>query len=123
MFNRKQTVEIIDKFIELTQHNKINWSSEDPVAPMVGPDSRVDLVYVAEHLGRNIRVYQQTYKYYLDDVKYIWEEQIIIEFIDDYGNSLGILPKTPNSYDLLKAIQFQNPQINSFYDDLFKAES
>lgn len=120
MFSRKQTVEIIDKFIELTQHNEIKWESEDPVAPMIGPDSRVDIVYVANHIGRNIRVYLQHFKYYLDEEKYVWDEQIIIEFTDDYGNSMGILPKTPNAYELLKSIQFQNPQINSFYDDLFK---
>ncbi len=123
MFSRKQTVEIIDKFIELTQHNIINWTSEAPVVPMVGPDSRVDLVYVANHIGRNIRIYQQHFKYYLDDEKYIWDEQVIVEFTDNGGKSMGILPKTPNAYDLLKAVQFQNPQINSFYDDLFKENS
>jgi len=120
MFSKKQTVEIIDKLIELTQHNKIIWESEDPVSPMVGPDSRVDLVYVANHIDRNIRIYQQHFKYYLDEEKYVWDEQINIEFIDYNGNSMGALSKTPNAYELLKAIQFQNPQINSFYDDLFK---
>lgn len=123
MFSRKQTVEIIDKFIELTQHNKITWASEDPISPMIGPDSRVDLVYVAEHIGRNIRIYQQHFKDYLDDERYVWDEKINIEFIDDYEKSMGILPRTPNAYDLLKAIQFQNPQINSFYDDLFKEDT
>jgi len=120
MFSKKQTVEIIDKFIELTQHSTISWASEAPVVPMVGPDSRVDLVYVASHIGRNIRVYLQHFKYYLDDEKYAWQEQINIEFVDDYGKSMGVFPKTPNADDLLRAIQFQNPKINSFYDDLFK---
>jgi hypothetical protein len=120
MFNPRQTAEIIDKLIELTQHNQIKWHSQDPVVPMIGPDSRVDMVYVTNHIGRNIRVYHQHFRYYLDEEKYIWDEQIIVEFIDDYGALLGRLPKTPNAYDLLRAIQFQNPQINSFYDDLFK---
>lgn len=120
MFSTRQTAEIIDKLIELTQHNQISWESHEPVAPMVGPDSRVDLVYVANYIGRNIRVYQQHFKYYQDEERYFWDEQMVIEFIDDYGALLGKLPKTPNAYDLIKAIQFQNPQINSFYDDLFK---
>lgn len=123
MFSRKQTVEIIDKFIELTQHNVINWESEDPVPPMVGPDSRVDLVYVANHIGRNIRVYHQHFKYYLDEEKYVWDEQVNIEFVDGDDNSMGKFPTTPNAYDLLKAIQFQNPKISNFYDDLFKSNS
>ena len=120
MFSRKKTVEIIDKFIELTQHNKINWVSEEPITSMVGPDIRVDLVYLAEHIGRKISVYKEHFKYYLDEEKYTWDEQIIVEFIDSDRNSLGILPKTPNANELLKAIQFQNPQINSFYDELFQ---
>jgi|GEM_PF-6465259 len=120
MFSTRQTAEIIDKLIELTQHNQMSWESRDPVAPMVGPDSRVDMVYVANYIGRNIRIYQQHFKYYLDEERYVWDEQMIVEFIDDYDALLGKLPKTPNAYELLKAIQFQNPQINSFYDDLFK---
>ncbi|WP_415881725.1 hypothetical protein [Neptuniibacter sp. QD34_54] len=120
MFSTRQTAEIIDKLIELTQHNQISWGSQDPVAPMVGPDSRVDMVYVANYIGRNIRIYQQHFKYYLDDEKYCWDEQMVVEFIDEYGSLLGKLPKTPNAYELLRAVQFQNPQINSFYDDLFK---
>ncbi|PPK49815.1 hypothetical protein [Marinobacter persicus] len=121
MFSSRQTAEIIDKLIELTQHNHIVWRSQDPVAPMIGPDARVDMVYIVNHLGRNIRAYNQNFKYYLDEEKYVWDEQIIVEFVDDYGAVLGRLPRTPNAWDLLKAIQFQNPQINTFYDDLFKS--
>lgn len=118
MFSMRQTVEIIDKLIELTQHNNINWSSEAPVAPMAGPDTRVDIVYTVSHIGRRIRVYRQHFKYYLDDERYIWDEQVKVEFVDDFGNVLGELPKTPNAYELLRSIQFQNPQINNFYNDL-----
>lgn len=120
MFSTRQTAEIIDKLIELTQHDKIRWGSQDPVAPMIGPDSRVDMVYLANHLGRNIRVYHQHYKYYLDEERYTWDEQMVVEFVDEYGALLGRLPRTPNAWELLKTIQFQNPQIKSFYDELFK---
>jgi hypothetical protein len=120
MFSTRQAVEIIDKLIELTQHNNIFWQSAAPTPPMIGPDSRVDLVYITNHIGRNIRVYKQHFKYYLDEERYTWDEQMKVEFVDDYGNILGELPRTPNSYELLKTIQFQNPSINSFYTDLFK---
>ena len=120
MYSARQTAEIIDKLIELTQHNLMMWHRQEPIPPMIGPDSRVDAVYVGNHIGRTIRVYHQHFKYYLDDVKYIWDEQMIVEFIDEGGYLLGRLPKTPNAYELLKAIQFQNPNIKSFYDDLFR---
>lgn len=120
MFSTKQTAEIIDKLIELTQHDKMVWKGQDPVAPMVGPDSRVDMVYVAKHLGRNIRVYRQNFKYYFDEEKYTWDEKIVVDLVDDYGSLLGTFPNTPNAWELIKAIQFQNPEVKNFYDDLFK---
>lgn len=120
MFSTRQAVEIVDKLIELTQHNQVIWTIVDATPPMIGPDSRVDLVYITSHIGRNIRVYKQHFKYYLDEERYAWDEQMKVEFVDDYGNLLGELPRTPNAYELLKTIQFQNPSINSFYTDLFK---
>ena len=66
MFSIRQAVEIVDKLIELTQHNQIFWGTTNPISPMIGPDSRVDLVYITEYIGRNIRVYKQHFKYYLD---------------------------------------------------------
>ncbi len=122
MFSIRKTVYIIEKLIELTQHNRISWKSEKAVASMISENSRVDMTYVAKYIGRNIRISHQDFKDYLDDEKYIWDERMIVDFIDDRGNSLGSLPKTPNAHHLLQAIQFQNPQISSFYDDLFREQ-
>lgn len=119
MFNRRQTVEIIDKLIELTQHSQISWESENPPAYMNNMDSRVDVVYIAKHLGRIFRVYKYHYKYFIDEERYSWSEQVNFEFIDGYGNIMGEFSSTPNAIDLLRAIQFQNPNINGFYKDLF----
>lgn len=119
MFSTRQAVEIIEKLIELTQHNEIIWTSIAPSSFMLGPDSRVDVVYVASYIGRNIRIYHQQFKYYLDEERYTWDEQVKFEFIDDSGSIMAELPRTANSYNLLKSIQFQNPKINNFYNDLF----
>ena len=119
MFSIRQTAEIIDKLIELTQHNRITWESQEPIPSMVGPDTRVDVVYTTNHIGRNIRVYHQHFINYSREEQPFWDERMVIEFIDNSGALLGKLPKTPNAWELLEAIQFQNPQINGFYDDLF----
>jgi len=119
MFSARQTAEIIDKLIELTQHNQITWESQRPTADMIGAGSRVDMVYLISYLGRNIRVYHQHVKHFLDE-EYFWNDQMIVEFIDNFGAVLGQLPHTPNAWELLRAIQFQNPHVSSFYDDLLK---
>ncbi|ENM3890279.1 hypothetical protein Q9F25_003499 [Vibrio cholerae] len=118
-FSRRETIQIIDKLIELTQHGSINWAEERPESYMVGPDSKVDFVYITEYLGRIIRTYRRDYKYYLDDVQYTWSYEIVIEFIDNSGNRLGRFPSTPNHSELLQAIQYQNPQIRNFFNDMF----
>ena len=124
MFNKKQTAEIIDKLIELTQHNQIKWYKRPspPVPPIIGPDYHVDIVYTVNHLGRNIRAYDQHFKQYLDEERYFWDSQMVVEFTDDEGALLGRLPNTPNAYELLRAIQFQNPEIKSFYEDLLRKQ-
>jgi len=120
MFTKKQAVEIVEKLTELTQHNLLNWESVAPPLFMNSPDSRVDLVYTSQYSGTKIRIYLHHFKYNFDDERYIWDSQINFEFIDNIGNSIGMLPRTPNAYDLLHAVQFQNPQISGFYDSLFK---
>lgn len=120
MISKMQAAQIIDKLTELTQHNLIKWESGHPAPYMNGPDSRVDLVYTTEHIGRQVRIYLYHFKFYLDEDRYTWDSEINFEFIDNSGNSLGMLPKTPNAFDLLRSIQYQNPQVGHFYDDLFK---
>jgi hypothetical protein len=120
MISKMQAAQIIDKLTELTQHNQIKWESGHPEPYMNGPDSRVDLVYTTEHIGRQVRIYLNNFKFYLDEDRYAWDSEVNFEFIDNFGNSLGMLPKTPNAFDLLRAVQYQNPQIGQFYNDLFK---
>ena len=119
MFSRRETVEIIDKLIELTQHQNIQWHEQEPYTYMRSQDSRIDVLYVCNYINRNLRVYKKDFKYYLDDVQYTWDYEIVVEFVNDIGASAGSFPKTPNALDLYKAIQFQNPQIKNFYNDLF----
>lgn len=119
MYSKRETAQIIDKLIELTQHQKVTWNEVDPESFMNSQDQRVSLVYKCEFLGRTLQLYKREYKYFLDDVQFVWDEEILIEFINDKGVSIGVFPRTPNAVDLYKAVQFQNPIIKDFYRDLF----
>ncbi len=120
MASKKETVEIIDKLIELTQHNQIIWQSASPPDYMRGADSRVDLVYLTRYLGQIIRLYKKHYKYYIDESQFVWDERIYFEFIDENGSTLWEFPQTPNAYELLKSVMYRNSQVGSFYNELFK---
>jgi len=119
MFNQRQAIEIVDKLIELTQHGNLNWSYERPNSYMLAQDSKVDTVYLTNYLGRNIRAYKRDFKYYLDDTQYTWDYEVTIEFVSEVGERMGKLPQIPNSAELIQAIQYQDPQIKDFYNDIF----
>jgi len=115
----RETIKVVDKLIELTQHNELSWESSEPPYNLTSPDVRIDLVYTTYYLNRYIRIYQKNYKYYIDDVQYTWDSRIVFEFIDESGNSLWQFPQTNNAWDLLKAIQYQNSNVSDFYKEIF----
>ena len=119
MFNQREAIQIVDKLIELTQHGVMAWTKEDPPGYMNTMDSRVDLIYVASHLGRRMRVYVYHFKYYFDESSFVWDQQVKIEIIDSYDRVEASFPKVPNSMELLSSIQYQNPNVGNFYKDIF----
>jgi len=120
-FSRREAIQIIDKLTELTQHNALQWREESPQRRMNDTTNRVDKVYVSTYMGRNIRVYEKFYKsYFEDDVNvFDWDEDVIIELIDNEGLVLSRFPSTSNKTELLNAIRYQNPQIRNFFTDIF----
>jgi hypothetical protein len=123
MFSRRESIEIVDKLIELTHHGVIEWEKYSPPSYLVGPDSNVDLVYAVNYLNRTIQIYRRDFKYYLDEIQYTWDYEIVIEFVSNNGERLGRFPNTPNASELLAAIQYQNPEIKNFYKDIFGQKS
>lgn len=122
MYNQKQTVEIVEKLIELTQHGSITWNRQQPPSYMNNFDSRVDSVYITCYANTTLlRVYESNCKNFIDEERYFWETKVMLEFIDSNGISLGSLPVVPNTRELLNAIQYQDPSINNFYNNLLNS--
>ena len=120
MYDKKKTMEIIDKLIEFTQHDRISWTSSANLPFLQGSDIRIDMVYVTEYIGRKFRIYKRHYKHYINEEEFFIDDEVCLEFIDNSELSLGKLQHTSNVDNLLTAIQYQNPMIKNFYDDLFK---
>ncbi|MFM5788673.1 hypothetical protein ACET5Z_17995 [Aeromonas veronii] len=119
IYSRTETIQIIDKLIELTQHRMLLWQEGPLNDYMNGPDEMVEIVYVTEHLGRIIRAYRRDFKYFYDEMNFSWDYEIIIEFTNNYGHRLGRFQKTPNASELLQAIQYQNPNVRNFFNEIF----
>ena len=114
MVSRKEPVEKVDKLIELTQHNKVVWKSSETPDNLTGPDLRIELVYIAFHLNKYIRIYQKAYKSFPDEFQYT----VVFEFIDTSGHSLLQFPETNNVVNLFNAVQYQNSKMSDFYKEL-----
>ena len=122
MSSQRETVEIIDKLIELTQHNSLSWQAYEPSADMTNGDLRTELTYVTTYLNRKIRIYKQSYKYFMDETSFSWSDRVVFEMIDDNDNSLWEFPQTSNTWDLLNAVQYSNSKVGDFYKDMFSGQ-
>lgn len=116
----RESIGIVDKLIKSTQHNLISWTIDEPSEGMNSFDSKVDLIYRAFYLDNNIRIYENRYKYYIDDSQYVWNTDVVMDIVDKDDRVLWRFPYTPNMQELFKVIQFKNPVIQGFYDAILK---
>lgn len=118
MYSREDSIRVIDKLIELTQHNKLSWYEVSPRSYMSSPVEKVDIIYRAKYQQVYIHVYKRWFRYYYDDTDYSWDDEVIVELVNEDGVSLNRLPDTPNASELLSCIQYQSQAVQSFYNDI-----
>ncbi|AKS65908.1 hypothetical protein NJ8700_11105 [Aggregatibacter aphrophilus NJ8700] len=121
MYSREDSIRVIDKLIELTQHNKLNWSEVRPRSYMLSPGENVDIIYRAQYQQVYINVYKRRFRYYYDDTDYSWDDEVIVELVNEDGASLSRLPDTPNASELLSSIQYQSQAVQSFYNNILNS--
>lgn len=112
----REIVELVDKFTELTQNNKISWEKQEP-GDLINRDNKIDFIFIAKYKEKIIRLYKEEYKYYFydEDVeKCRRDSRIVLEFIDEYGSALWPFPQTANSWDLLNAVQYKDAKVGEF---------
>lgn len=112
--NTKEVVALVEKLIELTQKNVINWSVSDRY-PSVSDMEKIDTVFSTECLGQNLRVYKYYYRHYKDEDEFYWLEDFKLETYDTNNYTLYVFPKTQNIKDLMDAVMYQSSKIEEFY--------
>ncbi len=114
----REIVKLVDHLTELTQNNAISWERQEP-GNLVSTENKIDFIYVVEYQDRLIRLYEETYKYYTDEFQFHWSSQLIVEFTDEYGNTLWQFPKTSNGWDLLNAVKYKDAKVDDFLKGIF----
>jgi hypothetical protein len=104
-----------DRLIELTTSGKIGWS--DWSHRIQRSDNKTPL-FVTEYKGWYILIFKYDYKYFFDEERYEWSEDIAIELIDSDGRNLWTLPQVPSRKKLLGHVQFANADVESLLNDV-----
>lgn len=119
MANLRDYVKLIDHLVELTQTGQINWVRDIPPRQILTTHNRIQQVYVTFYNGKNIRLYEEMYKYFTDEDEYYWQTQLVLEFIDENANSIWQFPQTSNGWDLLNAVKYRDANVDAFINDIF----
>jgi len=119
MDSETKLVKLIAYLIELTQKGKLNWRRYEPPDPIVtSHDNKIDFVYVTNFENKKLRIYEERYKYWYDEGRYTWDNQVVIDFADDEGRSIWRFPKLPGAWDLLEAVRYQEAEVDDFISEL-----
>jgi hypothetical protein len=119
MATLRDYVILIDHLVELTQTGQISWAREIPPRQILTTHNRIQQVYVTFYNGRNIRLYEEMYKYFTDEDEYYWQAQLVLEFVDENSNSIWQFPQTSNGWDLLNAVKYRDANVDAFINDIF----
>jgi hypothetical protein len=119
MASNREYVQLVDHLMEVTQNGVVSWSRYDPPINIVSTENDIDFIYTTEYKGKNIRLYEETYKYYTDEFEYHWQKRIVIEFVDEFSNSVWQFPEIRNSWNLLEAIRYKDAGVAGFMKDIF----
>jgi len=120
MASSREYIELIDKFIELTQHNKISWEREIPApnSNLLATGNKINLVYSTEYKTHYIRAYKEAYKHFTDENDFCWGYRLVLEFVDQSGNSLWRFPEINNIAELLNAIKYKDANVDNLLKEI-----
>ena len=114
-----ETVKIVEKLIELTQHKTLVWSSYKSNMSLASHE-KCESAYCTTYLDKNISVFKYSYQYWTDEDTYHWIDDTRFEFYDVVsGTTLYIFPKVTNTDELLTTIMYQNSGVEDFYTQMF----
>jgi len=125
---RNKWIEAVAKLIKLTQDGNLVWQAQEPPFSFSKrPDAGVEVVFVSKHGERNLRLYEKRVQEEVEDfddfemrpvTKLEWKKRVILEFIDENGNSLWAFPSLDALNDLASTVQYQVAGVKDFLAEL-----
>jgi hypothetical protein len=112
MISEKQEIEFVAKLIQLTQAGKLEWRRGERRGSLLSdPDNRIFEVYECLVDGQWLRLYSVTSKYWHDEDRFSWTEDVVLEFIDMDGVATWEVRRVPGLGDLYRSVRFSAGKI------------
>jgi len=112
----------VDRLVRLTESGRLDWQAITlPTRPLMA--RFIGAQFVAEVAGRRVAVYEKAYSIDHGEFGIAMDSQVMIEFIDDHGDSLWVWPVEGfKRSELLDAIRDRKVDGERFLEDLRRSE-
>jgi|ERR1700686_748407 len=119
------------KLIELTQEGTLKWAAEEPPEWFSKrPNQRVEVVFETDFKGKLLRLYEKGFQQEEVDINFYgqaeptveWRTKVVLEFIDNNGNTLWSFPYVSALNDLMSAVKFQAAGVKDFLREILGEE-
>lgn len=125
---KNKWIDAVAKLLKLTQDGELTWSVQEPPASFTKrPNSSVDVVFVAKHGDKLLRLYEKRFQEDVVDFDQFqlrqvmtteWKKTVVLEFIDGNGNTLWVFPYVQALQDLASSVQYQVAGVKDFLAEL-----
>lgn len=113
----KETIQLVEKLIEMTQNDILVWSTSN--GDNFGNTEKLyDLIYDVNYLNQNIRIYKYKFKVYSDELTFHWLEDISLELVNNEGFTTFNFPKVSNIEVLLNTVMYKTSNVNNFFNSI-----
>ena len=125
---KNRWVDAVTRMIELTQQGKLQWSVE--YIPASDDGDRTIVAFLTRYKDKVIRLYRGRVRVEYDSNTLTreaifprglptWTTKIVLEFVNNEGETLWTFPEVDALSDLLSAVQYQVAGVGDFLDEIF----
>ena len=117
----------VSKLNRLTKEGQIKWKRQRPPNSLLesrDSEGRITYFFGAEYMGKNIGVYEEKYRAYIEDTdSYSWEGRPVLGFFGEKWELEYEKTHIMGMWDLIDTIQYQLAEVEEFLDKILSKKS
>ncbi len=107
------------KLLQLTAKGELEWRRTTDTRQLVlATNEVVPVAYVATLAGNRFALYEKRFRTMDEDANVYWDDQIMLQLIDEEGTPIWPFPRSPNLYALLGKVAAQAAGVEARLDEI-----